>query len=103
MNGTEQVRYESQVRVRYGLIAFAAALLIVGSQLIQLSGTHTKVDELTLDLLTAHQRFPLDLIGAVVDGLGLAALAVALNWMHRITRARSPATRDFIRWLAVSG
>jgi len=103
MNGTEQVEYETRVRVRYGVIAVAAGLLLVVQALIQLSGPHTNVDELTLDLLTAHRRFPLDLIGAIVDAIALGALAVTLNWLHSIARARNPQNRDFIRWLAIVG
>jgi hypothetical protein len=103
MSAAEQVQYESQVRMRYAIIAFAAALLIVGSQLIQLSGPHTSVDELTLDLLTAHKRFPIDLIGAVVDSCGLIALMFMLRWLHQIARARNPAIRDWARWLFIVG
>jgi hypothetical protein len=103
MNAAEQVQYESQVRMRYAIIAFAAALLIVGSQLIQLSGPHTTVDELTLDLLTAHKRFPIDLIGAVVDSCGLIALLFMLRWLHMIARARNPGIRDWARWLFIVG
>ena len=95
MNAAEQVQYESQVRMRYAVIAFLAALLIVGSQLIQLSGTHTNVDELTLDLITVHKRFPIDLLGAIVNSLGLFALLALLNWLHRSpvrARPRSAAS-----------
>ena len=102
MNAAEQVQYESRVRMRYAVIAFLAALLIVGSQLIQLSGTHTNVDELTLDLITVHKRFPIDLLGAIVNSLGLFALLAALNWLHVISRARTPEIRGFIRWLVSS-
>ncbi len=103
MNAAEQVQYESQVRMRYAVIAFFAALLIVGSQLIQLSGVHTTVDELTLDLITVHKRFPIDLVGAIVNSLGLFALLALLQWLHTISRARTPEIRGFVRWLVVLG
>ena len=103
MNGVEQVEYESRVRMRYAAIAFFAALLIVGSQLITLSGPHTSVDELTLDLLTANKRFPIDLIGSIVDSLGLIALMLMLTWLHSIARARNPGIRDWVRWLVIIG
>ena len=103
MNSTEQVTYESQVRLRYAVISIIAGLLLVVSAIIQLSGPHTNVDELTLDLITAHKRFPLDLIGAAIDCIGLLALAVMLNWLNAITQARNPQVRPFIRWLAIVG
>ena len=46
----DQLQYEYRVRMRYAVIAFCAALLIVGSQLINLSGVHAPVNELTLDM-----------------------------------------------------
>ncbi len=90
MTVAEQVNYESSVRFRYGVIAFCAALLIVASQLIQLSGVHASVNELTLDLVAANQRVTLDVIGAALDMLGLAAVGVLLYWLHRISSARRP-------------
>ncbi len=99
----EQVRYESSVRSRYAVVALIAGVLLVAQAVIQYTGPHTTVSELTLDLITAHKRFPLDLIGSVLDCLGLIALAIMLAWLHRISRARSPEIRDFIRWLTLAG
>lgn len=103
MNAGGQLQYEASTRMRYAVIAFLAAILTVGSQLIQLSGVHTTVDELTLDLVTAHRRVPIDQIGAAVDALGLLALMATLIWLHGIARARVPAIRDWIRWLVIIG
>jgi hypothetical protein len=103
MNAAEQVQYETRVRMRYAVIAFFAALLLVGSQLIQLSGPHTHVDELTLDLITVNRRFPIDLIGATVNAIGLLALMTMLIWVHGISRARNPEIRNWIRWLVMVG
>jgi hypothetical protein len=99
----QQVRYESGVRTRYAVLALVAGVLIVAQAVIQYSGPHTTVSELTLDLITAHRRFPLDLIGSTLDCAGLIALAVMLAWVHSISRARSPQIRDFIRWLVLVG
>jgi len=103
MTATDQVAYEKGVRPRYAVLTFAAAILIVVSQLIQLSGPKSSVSELTIDLILAHQRYPLDLIGAIVDAFGLIALAVALAWLQQISRARSEQQPRFIRWLALIG
>jgi hypothetical protein len=103
VSAAEQVRYESGVRTRYAGLALLAGVLLVVQAIIQYSGPHTTVSELTLDLITAHRRFPLDLIGSVVDCAGLIALAVMLVWLHSISRARNPGIRDFIRWLTLIG
>jgi hypothetical protein len=103
MSAGDQVRYESGVRTRYAALALVAGVLIVIQAVIQYSGPHTTVSELTLDLITAHKRFPLDLIGSVLDCAGLIALGLMLMWLHSISRARSPQIRDFIRWLILIG
>jgi hypothetical protein len=99
----DQLLYESRVRTRQAVIAALAAVLLVGAAALQLSGPHTKVDELTLDLITAHKRFPIDVIGAVVNGFGLCALAATLAFLFQISRARNRDLRPFLRWLAVVG
>lgn len=103
VSAAEEVRYESSVRTRYAGLALVAGVLLVVQAVIQYTGPHTTVSELTLDLITAHRRFPLDLIGSVLDCLGLIALAGMLVWLHRISRARNPGIRDFIRWLVLIG
>jgi hypothetical protein len=103
MTVTDQVAYETRVRPRYAALTFAAAVLIVVAQLIQLSGPKATVTELTIDLILAHKRFPLDLIGAIVDAFALIALAVSLGWLQQISRARSEQQQRFIRWLALIG
>jgi hypothetical protein len=89
--------------MRYAVIAFCAALLIVGSQLINLSGVHAPVNELTLDLIAASQRSTLDIVGAVVDMLGLVAVGILLYWLHTIARARRPELKPYVRWLVAVG
>ncbi len=103
MSVDQQLLYESRVRMRHAGIAAAAAVLLVGAAAIQISGTHTKVNELTLDLITAHHRFPLDLIGAIVNGFGLVALGFTLAFVFGLARARNPELRAFVRPLALIG
>jgi hypothetical protein len=99
----EQVSYESRVKLRQALIAGAAGILLVAAAAVQITGVHTKVDELTLDLITEHKRFPLDLIGAIINGFGLVALAATLNYMFEVSRARNEQIQPWIRWLALVG
>ncbi len=103
MTVSEQVQYESRVRSRYGVIAFCSALLIVASQVIQLSGVHAPVNELTLDLIAASQRITIDIVGAAFDMVGLIALGVLLYWLHRVASARRPEFKPLVRWLATVG
>jgi hypothetical protein len=103
MTVDDQLLYESRVRMRQAVVAALAGILLVVAAVLQLSGPHTKVDELTIDLITAHKRFPIDVIGAVINGIGLCALAVTLSFLIEITRARNPDIRSFIRIMAVAG
>jgi hypothetical protein len=103
MNAEEELAYESRVKVRQAALAALAGVLIVGAAIIQLSGTHTKVEELTLDLITEHKRFPLDLVGAIINSFGLIALVVTLAYLFRISRARNREIAEYIRWLAIGG
>ncbi len=103
MNAAEQLADESRVRARQVALAAAAGVLIVAAAIIQLSGTHTKVEELTLDLITEHKRFPLDLIGSIINSFGLVALVGTLVYLFRISRARNPEIQDYIRWLVLVG
>ncbi len=89
--------------MRQAVIAALAGILLVGAAALQLSGPHTKVNELTLDLITAHKRFPIDVIGAVINGIGLCALAATLAFLLDITRARNELVKPWIRWMVIVG
>lgn len=103
MSAKAQLEYESRVRFRQSAIAAVAGMMLVAAAIIQLGGVHTKVEELTLDLITEHKRFPVDLIGACVNSIGLVAVAITLNFVYTISKARNPEIKTFIRWLAVVG
>lgn len=103
MTVDEQLLYESRVRTRQATIAAVAGLLVIGATAIQLAGPHTKVDELTLDLITAHKRFPLDVIGAIVNALGFIGIALTLSFLVGITRARNEQVGSWIRIVAIVG
>jgi hypothetical protein len=103
MTADEQLLYESRVKMRQALIAGLAGILLVTAAALQLAGEQSKVNELTLGLITEHKRFPLDVIGAVVNGLGLLAVAWTLSFLFEITRARNEELRPFIRIVAIIG
>ena len=103
MGVTEQLAYETRVRPRQAVIAGAAAALLLLSPLMGLAGIHTKVDELTLDLITIHKRYPLDLIAAVIQAIGLLLLADTLGWLADRTKVRNAAMRNWPRWVGITG
>ena len=103
MTVDEQLLYESRVSKRQAAVAVAAGVLLICSAVVQLAGPHTTVDELTLDLITAHKRFPLDLIGAMLNALGFIGVALTLSYLFGISRARNPDMGVWIRILALLG
>ena len=90
MSPDETLIYESRVRQRQVAVAIVAGLCLIIASVIQLSGPHTKVDELTLDLLVANQRFPLDLISSVINAIGSLAIAWTLLFLFRPAPAPKP-------------
>jgi hypothetical protein len=103
MSVTDRLQYESRVRMRYAAIVFAAALLLVGAQLVQLLGPNSDVSETTIALVDASKREGLDALTAVGYLLGMIGLGVGLNWLFSATRQRNPGLRRFTRWGVILG
>jgi hypothetical protein len=103
MNAEAQLSYEARVRNRQAIVAVLAGVLLVVASAVQLGGPHTKVDELTVDLIVANKRFPLDLIASILNGLGSLAVAWTLSYLYRASAARSPDVRPYVRIIAVVG
>jgi len=104
MTPEEILAYESRVRTRQVAIAALAGVCLIVASVIQLTGTHTKVDELTSDLLVANQRFPLDLIASVINAVASLAIASTLLFLLRAARSRNPErVRSWIRYIALVG
>ncbi len=103
MDPEQQLQYEARVRMRQTVVAVLGAILIVLAAALQLTGPHTKVDELTIDLITANKRFPLDLIAAVINALGSLAIAWTLSYLYVCARARNSAVKPYVRIIAIAG
>jgi hypothetical protein len=103
MSPDDQLLYESRVRYRQAAVAVVAGVLLLVASVIQLGGVHTKVDELTLDLLTANKRFPLDLIASVVNAVASLSIAWTLVFLYRCSRARNDQVKSFIKIVAMVG
>jgi hypothetical protein len=99
----EQLQRETQLRVRMAPVPILAAVGLVLAAVISLLGLHTSIDELTLDLIVAHKRFPIDLIGAAINAIGLLALAAVLSFMWQAVAARKPGFSPAIRIVAIAG
>ena len=102
MSPQDILAHEARVRNRYAAAAVLAGVLLIIGAVIQLSGPHTSINELTLDLLTANKRFPLDLIAAVVNGLASLAAAALLVYLWRSARDRNPEkVKPYVRIIAI--
>jgi hypothetical protein len=101
MSPDDQLLYETRVRNRQVGLAVAAGALLLIASVVQLGGVHTKVDELTLDLLVANKRFPLDLIASVLNALASLAIAATLVFLYRAAKARNDDVKSFIKIIAM--
>lgn len=103
MTADNQLLYETRLRQRQAVVAAAAALLLLLAATFQLAGPQPKVSELTIQLIVVNQRFPLDLIGAVLEAAGLLGLAWTLTFLFDVTRARKPQIASATRIAVIAG
>src|SRR5450755_1324303 len=103
MSADDQLLYEARARNRMAAVAGLAGILVLVGSIVQLSGPHTSVDELTLDLITANKRFPLDLIASVLTALGSLAITWTLVFLFDCARARKPAIKSYIKIVTLIG
>jgi hypothetical protein len=101
MSADDQLLYETRVRTRSVIVAVAAAVFLLIGSIISLTGAHTNVSELTLDLLVANKRFPTDLIASILNGIASLAIAGTLVFLFDCARARRPETKPWARWLTI--
>lgn len=103
MSVKERLQYEARVRTRHSVIAAIAALGLIVSAVLQLTGPHTTVNEVTVGLIFEHRRFGLDLIGAAVQAIGWLALGWTLRFLFDCTRARASKVPGYVGILALVG
>jgi hypothetical protein len=80
-----------------------AAAALIAAAVTQLVGPHSKVNELTIGLITEHKRMALDLVGAGFQAIGSLALASTLVFLFGATKARNPKLPGFLKILAIVG
>jgi hypothetical protein len=103
MNTEEILVQESQARSRQMVVAGVAGVLLLVAAIVNLTGPHAKVNELTLGLIVDHQRGPLDIIVSVINGIAQVAIAWTLVYLFRCARLRSERSQGFIPILAMLG
>jgi hypothetical protein len=99
----EQLQEESRLRFRWGVVSFAAALLLVVSQLLVLSAKQPPVSESTVSIIAYDSSAGKELISSILDLLALGALAALLFWLHRSAQARQPQLRTLTRLAVATG
>lgn len=103
MTPDDRLLYETRVRPRQAIIAGLAAVLLVAAAVVQVIGPQSKVTELTVQLLLIDKRFPLDIIGSLLQGAGLACLVWTLVFLFDSSRARRPEMQPATKYAAIAG
>ncbi|MGO9958371.1 MAG: hypothetical protein ACLP50_20795 [Solirubrobacteraceae bacterium] len=103
MNPEQTLIYERRVRDRTAVAAALAGVLLIVASVITLGGPHTSVNELTLDLLVANERFPRDLISSIITGIAALSAAWTLVYLYNAAHARNPMVKPYIRIVAILG
>ncbi len=103
MTTVNRVSEEVRLRPRFALLAGLGGLLLFGGAAVQAAGPQPKVNELTVQLLATNHRAALEVIGAVVNGLGLLGLGATLAFLFNSVKARRPEMSQGAWIVAVVG
>jgi hypothetical protein len=90
MTTVDRLSNERRLRPRFALLAALAGVLLFGGAAVQATGPQAKVTELTVQLLVTSRRTGLEVVGAVVNGLGLLGLGATLGFLFTSVKARRP-------------
>jgi hypothetical protein len=99
----DPVAYEKRMRPRYAAIAALGGVCLFAAAAIQAAGPQAKVSELTVQLLVTNKRGSLEVLGTVINGLGLLGLAVTLMFLFNAARARKPEINQATWITAIAG
>jgi hypothetical protein len=91
------------MRPRYAVVAALGGVALFGAAAVQAAGPQAKVSELTVQLLVTNKRGALEVIGTVINGLGLLALAATLTFLFAAARARKPEMAPATWYTAIVG
>jgi hypothetical protein len=90
MTAIDRVSHEARLRPRVGLVSALGGVMLFAAAALQATGPQPKVNEVTVQLLVTNKRGALEVIGAVINGLGLLGLAATLAFLFSAARARRP-------------
>ena len=95
--------HESRVRTRQAAIAGLGGICLFAAAIVQAIGPQPKVTELTVELITTNQRVALEVLGGVINALGLIGLALTLSFLFQAAKARRPESARAVRLCAIVG
>jgi hypothetical protein len=100
---SDPVSHESNVRRRQAVIAGLAGICLFAAAVVEAIGPQPKVSELTVELIATNKRVGLEIVGGVINALGLLGLALTLSFLLQASRARRPETAPATRIAALVG
>lgn len=103
MTTVDRVSQELKLRPRFALLSALAGILLFAGTVVQSAGPQPKVQELTVQLLVTSKRTGLEILGALVNGLGLLGLGATLTFLFMSVRARKPEAAQATWIVAVIG
>lgn len=103
MTAIDRVSHEARLRPRVGLVSALAGVMLFAAAALQATGPQPKVNEITVQLLVTNKRGALEVIGALINGLGLLGLAATLAFLFIATKARRPQLSQGARITAIVG
>jgi hypothetical protein len=103
MTTVDRVSYELRARPRAAVLSALAGVLLFAGAAVQSAGPQPKVSEVTVQLLVTNKRASLEIIGALVNGLGLLGLAATLAFLFSSVKARKPEISQAMWITAVVG
>ena len=90
MTTVDTISYESRMRPRVGVISAVAGVALFAAAALQSAGPQPTVNEVTVQLLVTNRRGSLEVLGAVINAVGIIGLALTLAFLFTAARARRP-------------
>lgn len=99
----DHVSRELRLRSRIALLSAASGVLLFAGAAISAAGPQPKVQELTIQLLVTNRRGALEIVSALVSGLGMLGLGAVLVFLFRSVKARNPGAAPVTWVVALTG
>lgn len=103
VQGLDPVSHESGVRRRQAAISGLAGICLLAAAVVQAVGVQPKVSELTVELIATNKRVGLEIVGGIINALGLLGLALTISFLYRAAKARRPESSPVTRITALVG